>query len=134
MEYIVFDNGEKLTAWPTPEEATEYVNECELEDIAEGDQDNHKYVIKGQEPRAEAAAKAKKAMKYSGFWGVVSRVWSSIAWILGFAWGVVWFFIKLIASIMAYIILSLFKLVLFCIQGMIFVIVAIVAIKSNIMD
>ena len=134
MEYVVLDNGEKLIVWPTPEEATEYVNECELEDIANGEEDLHKYVIKGQEPRAEAAAKAKKAVKHSGFWAALSRLLSSIAWVLGFAWGAIWFTIKLISSIVAYIVLTSLKLVLWCIKGMIALVVAIICIKSNIMD
>lgn len=134
MEYIIIDNGEKLIAVPTPEEAMEYVKECRLEDIAEGEEDLHNYVIKGQESRPEAAAKAKKAVKHNGFWAALSRLVSSISWVLGFAWGAVWFTIKLISSIIAYIILTSFKLVLFCIKGTIAFIVAIICIKSNIMD
>ena len=127
MEYVVLDNGEKLIVWPTPEEALQYVKECELEDIAEGDQDLHKYVIKGQEPRAEAAAKAKKAVKHAGFWAGLSRLVSSISWVLGFAWGAVWFTIKLISSIVAYIILTSLKLVILCIKAVTILIVGIFA-------
>jgi len=134
MEYIILDNGEKLIAVPTPEEATEYVKECRLEDIAEDDEDNHNYVIKGQEPRAEALAKAKATTKNEPAWKAIRIVWRVITWTLGFIWGIVWFFIKLVSKILACIITSILKLFLFGIQACIFLIVLIVAIKTNVMD
>jgi len=128
MKYIVIDNGEMLQSLDSMDEAIEYVLECKREDIAENDEGLHQYLIKEQGPKAKP--KAPRGI----VWDLFALTWSIPMYILGILWGFVWFCIKLAFKILASIILGCFKLVLACIKGTIVVMIAIIAIKSNVMD
>ena len=128
MKYIVIDNGEALDSFPDIDEAIDYIKDCKHQHTKQNDDSCHKYIIK------EQGAKAKPKAPSGKTWQAIALVWSIPAWILGFLWGIVWFFIKLLAKILAYIITSCFKLFLFGIQACIFIIIGIIAIKSNVMD
>ena len=129
MIYVVLDNDEKLTDWPTEDEAIAYVAECRLEDEAENDVECHRYLIKPEECRASAAAKVRA--RGSGIaWRLFMYIGSMIAGCIGVGWFVTWWLIKCAAGLIAYIVLGVMRLVLYIIKCLIALIIAIIAITS----
>lgn len=132
--FIVLDNGEKLTSWPTINEAVEYVKECKLEDIAENDEGFHQYIIKEQQSKADKVKQAVKEKEAGPARRSVLFAWSIFTGVIGWSWWIVWFSIKASASILAWFILTSLELLLFSIKAVIFLIVLVISIKANCTD